>query len=97
MFHLDLLLLIYTYLFPSSFFYYIILFAFLNSSSEGAPVVAEQLKTVAEKFEEYFNPTESQESAKAPQFGAKVEGSMPTGNKNPSFGDYWGFGKMKGE
>ncbi|WP_302815084.1 hypothetical protein [Ruthenibacterium lactatiformans] len=65
--------------------------------SEGAPAVAEQLKTVAEQYEEYFNPTESQETAKAPQFGAKVEGSMPTGNKSPSFGDYWGFGKVKGE
>ena len=65
--------------------------------SEGAPALEEQLKTVAEQYEEYFNPTESQEPPKAPQFGAKVEGSMPTGNKKPSFDDYWGFGKMKGE
>lgn len=60
--------------------------------SEGAPAVVEQLKTVAEKYEEYFN-TETQEQAKSPQFGANVEGSMPTGAKDQSFGHYWGFGK----
>lgn len=66
--------------------------------SEGAPAVVEQLKTVAEKYEEYFNAAETQELAKAPQFGAKVEGSMPTGNREPSFGDYWKYGgKAKGE
>ena len=69
----------------------------LIDRGENAPAIAEQLKTVAEKYEEYFNPTEPPESPKAPQFGAKVEGSMPKGHKEPSFGDYWGFGKMKGE
>ena len=59
--------------------------------------VAEQLPKIAEQYEEYFNPTEPPEPPKAPQFGAKVEGSMPKGHKEPSFGDYWGFGKMKGE
>ena len=65
--------------------------------SEGAPDVAEQLKTVAEKYEEYFNPSETQEPTKAPHFGAKVEGSMPKGKSEPTFGDYWRFGKTKGE
>lgn len=64
---------------------------------ENAPSVAEQLKTVAEKYEEYFNPIETKETAKAPQFGAKVEGSMPTGKTEPTFSDYWRFGKSKGE
>ena len=66
--------------------------------SEGAPSTADQLKTVQEKYEEYFNPAESTEPAKAPQFGAGVQGSMPTGNKSPSFGDIWNFGgKQKGD
>ena len=69
----------------------------LIDRGENAPAIAEQLKTVAEKYEEYLNPTEPPEPPKAPQFGAKVEGSMPKGHKEPSFGDYWGFGKMKGE
>lgn len=69
----------------------------LIDRGENAPAIAEQLKTVAEKYEEYFSPTEPPEPPKAPQFGAKVEGSMPKGHKEPSFGDYWGFGKMKGE
>ncbi|MFR4340058.1 MAG: hypothetical protein DBX91_14095 [Subdoligranulum variabile] len=65
--------------------------------SEGAPSTADQLKTVQEKYEEYFNPAEPAEPAKTPQFGAGVQGSMPTGKTTPSFGDYWGFGKTKGE
>lgn len=65
--------------------------------SEGAPSMADQLKTVQEKYEEYFNPAEPAEPAKTPQFGAGVQGSMPTGKTTPSFGDYWGFGKTKGE
>ena len=63
--------------------------------SKDAPEVAEQMKTIQEKYEEYFAPTES---PKNPQFGAKVEGTMPTGKKSPSFGDYWNFGgKSKGD
>ena len=65
--------------------------------SEGAPSTADQLKTVQEKYEEYFNPAEPAEPAKTPQFGAGVQGSMPTGKTTPSFGDYWGFSKTKGE
>ncbi len=65
--------------------------------SEGAPSTADQIKAVREKCEEYFNPAEPAEPAKTPQFGAGVQGSMPTGKTTPSFGDYWGFGKTKGE
>ena len=65
--------------------------------SEGAPSTADQLKTVQEMYEEYFNPAEPAGPAKTPQFGAGVQGSMPTGKTTPSFGDYWGFGKTKGE
>jgi hypothetical protein len=56
------------------------------------------MKGVAEKFEEYFNPQTQtqQEPQNKPQFGAPVNGSMPNGDKAPSFGDYWGFNKKKG-
>lgn len=65
---------------------------------ENAPSVADQLKAVAEKYEEYFNPAEPAGAAKPPQFGAGVQGSMPSGKTAPSFGDYWGFGgKAKGD
>lgn len=60
----------------------------------GKPV-ADQLPTIREQYEEYFTPTE--EPPPAPQFGAKVEGTMPSGKTSPSFGDYWHFGKPKGE
>lgn len=46
---------------------------------ENAPAIAEQLKTVAEKYEEYFNPTEPDPPPSSPQFGAEVKGQMPSG------------------
>lgn len=59
---------------------------------EKEATVAEQLKAVREKYEEYFNPTETTEDKpQKPTFGANVTGSMPKGNENPTFGDYWGF------
>lgn len=62
--------------------------------SDGAPEITEQLKTIKEQYEEYFDA----EPAKSPQFGARVQGTMPTGKTSPSFGDYWNFGgKTKGE
>lgn len=60
---------------------------------ENAPSVAEQLKTVAEKYEEYFNPTEQPTLAAAPQFGADVKGQMPSGKSGVSFMDVWGYDK----
>lgn len=59
---------------------------------EKAPAIAEQLKTVAEKYEEYFTPKE-QPSQPGPQFGAEVKGQMPSGKSGTSFEDVWGLNK----
>lgn len=58
--------------------------------SEGAPSMEEQLKTVAEKYEEYFTPAEQ---APAPQFGADVKGKMPAGQTANTFEGIWGVNK----
>ena len=57
---------------------------------DGAKPVEEQLKGIREKYEEYFDPTESE---RKPTFGAPVEGSMPKGDKGmvQAFSDAWGF------
>ena len=57
---------------------------------DGAKPVQEQLKGIREKYEEYFTAAES---AKKPQFGAPVEGSMPKGDTGAAkaFADAWGF------
>ena len=60
---------------------------------ENAPAVSEQLKTVAEKYEEYFNPTEPPAQPNAPQFGADVKGKMPSGKTKATFEDVWGLKK----
>ena len=60
---------------------------------ENAPAVSEQLKTVAEKYEEYFNPAESSDPPSSPQFGAEVKGQMPSGKTGTAFEDVWGLGK----
>lgn len=63
--------------------------------SEKAPAVADQLKAIGEKYEEYFTaPAQQQpedEPAKQPSFGAPTQGSAPTGKSGPSFMDTWGF------
>ena len=53
---------------------------------------AEQLKTVAEKYEEYFNPTEPAPPS-SPQFGAEVKGQMPSGKTGSTFEDIWRPGR----
>jgi len=58
---------------------------------ENAPAIAEQLKTVAEKYEEYFNPTEPAPPPSSPQFGAEVKGQMPSGKTGSTFEDVWGL------
>lgn len=68
--------------------------------SEGAKPVAEQLKTIGEKYEEYFVPGESTDpqsetNRNKPIFGAETQGSAPTGKTAPSFGEYWGYGPKK--
>ena len=62
----------------------------LDRGEEAKPI-SEQMNAIAEEYEEYFTQTEEPE--KAPQFGAKTEGTMPKGKESKSFGDYWGFGK----
>lgn len=59
---------------------------------EGAQPVKEQLKTIAEGYEEYFEPTEGQ--PKPPQFGANVSGQMPKGDQKNTISDIW-FGKKQ--
>lgn len=56
---------------------------------EDAPPVQDQLKTVAEQFEEYFVPAQPEPTK--PQFGAQVQGRMPSGEQGKSFADAWGF------
>ena len=60
---------------------------------ENAPAIAEQLNTVAEKYEEYFNPTEPAPPPSSPQFGAEVKGQMPSGKTGSTFEDVWGLNK----
>lgn len=59
---------------------------------ENAPAIAEQLKSVAEKYEEYFTKPEPAQPA-APQFGGEVKGQMPAGKTGASFMDVWGYDK----
>lgn len=61
----------------------------LDTGDKAKPV-SEQLTGIAENYEEYFNKQQEQEPKK-PQFGEQTQGSMPTGNEKPSFGNYWGF------
>ena len=65
--------------------------------AEGAPAVADQLKTIGEKYEEYFTPEENHEETPPakPSFGAPAQGSAPTGKTGPSFNDTWGYGPKK--
>lgn len=60
--------------------------------SDGAPELAEQLKTIGEKYEEYFTPAQKEaEPENKPSFGAPTQGSAPTGETGPSFSDIWNF------
>lgn len=59
---------------------------------ENSPAIAEQLKSVAEKYEEYFMKPEPAQPA-APQFGGEVKGQMPAGKTGASFMDVWGYDK----
>lgn len=62
------------------------------SHEKTAKPVKEQLDEIRGKYEEYFLPDASAEQKPAgPTFGAKTEGSMPTGYKEGSFAEAWGF------
>jgi hypothetical protein len=64
----------------------------LLDHGEKAPAISEQLKTIGEKYEEYFVSATPEDAAPAkPSFGAPTEGSAPTGKAGPSFMDSWGF------
>lgn len=66
--------------------------------SENAPAISEQLKGVAEKYEEYFTAPQQdpeQQPAGKPSFGGQTAGSAPTGKEAPSFADAWGYAKRK--
>ncbi len=65
----------------------------MMNREENAPPIAEQLKTVAEQFEEYFTPTDPQQPPASPQFGATVKGQMPNGQQGNAFMDVWGYDK----
>lgn len=55
--------------------------------------IEEQLATIREQYEEYFDgkPAAEAAPAPAPQFGADVKGKMPTGKAAPSFMDMWQY------
>jgi hypothetical protein len=59
--------------------------------SEKAPAVADQLKAIGEKYEEYFVAEKQTEGDPKPAFGAPTQGSAPTGKTGPSFMDTWNF------
>ena len=60
--------------------------------SEKAPAIADQLKAIGEKYEEYFVPEQKEDPEPAkPSFGAPTQGSAPTGKTGTNFNDIWGF------
>lgn len=65
----------------------------LLNHEDGAKPVKEQLADIRGQYEEYFT-AKPQEQPK-PQFGAPVQGSMPTGNEGAvtAFTNAWGFKK----
>lgn len=66
-------------------------FGMLDRSEKAEPV-ADQLKAIGEKYEEYFVAEKQQEAPPAkPNFGAPTQGSAPSGKQGPSFMDTWGF------
>ena len=53
---------------------------------------AEQLEAIREQYEEYFDSAPEAQPT-APQFGASVQGQMPSGNKATTFEAVWGIPK----
>lgn len=62
---------------------------------EGHKPYAEQLTAIKETMPDLFTAAEQEEKEEPqkPQFGAPTGGSLPKGDKAPSFADVWGFGK----
>lgn len=68
-------------------------FSMLDRAENAAPV-ADQLKSIGEKYEEYFvtdATPKAEDAPKGPAWGAPTQGSAPTGKTGPSFMDTWGF------
>lgn len=53
----------------------------------------EQLDAIREKYEEYFDLTNAPPQPNTPQFGAQVQGQMPSGKTGTTFESVWGIGK----
>ena len=66
----------------------------LVDRADGAKPVAEQLADLRKEYEEYFI-TQAADPTPKPQFGAKPEGRMPTGDEGAvaAFANAWGFPK----
>lgn len=65
-------------------------YGMINRGEDAAPV-ADQLKDIQGKFEEYFNEQKPEEPKKTPHFGGPTQGEAPSGKTGPSFMDAWGF------
>lgn len=55
--------------------------------AEGAKPLEDQMNSIKEQFEEYFNPADPEPAA--PQFGSADSGSMPKGASKPTIEDIW--------
>lgn len=61
---------------------------------EGHKPYAEQLEVIKGTMPDLFTAAEEEkEEPPKPQFGAPTGGSLPKGDKAPSFADVWGYGK----
>jgi hypothetical protein len=63
----------------------------LDHTEKHAPY-GEQMSGLMEKYPDMFTEINSQEEEK-PQFGGDTVGTIPNGNKEDSFSDYWGYTK----
>jgi hypothetical protein len=69
----------------------------LIDRADGAKPVNEQLAELKKEYEEYFTSSAATPPAPKPQFGAKPEGSIPTGSEGAvaAFENAWGFTPKK--
>ena len=63
------------------------------SRDEGAKPVKDQLAEIRGNYEEYFTPAKQEQQK--PQFGAPLQGGMPSGNEGAvaAFSNAWNFKK----
>ena len=72
-------------------------FGMLDRSDKAKPI-PEQLKSIREKYEEYYiTHTQTEEPPAKPQFGAPTQGSMPSGKSGDvaAFRSAWGYSNKK--